>query len=540
MLLSNGRIYTLDPGDRVVDTLVVRAGRIAFAGPRADVNAPAGEPEIDLGGRAVVPGLVDAHGHLMYLARLRLALDVAEVASEAASAERVAARALSTRAGEWITGRGWDQNRWPGARFPTRASLDRAAPLHPVALVRVDGHAIWANSAALRIAGVDRHTSDPPGGRLERDAHGEPTGVLVDTAQELVRRVEPRPSPAQLEDAVRVAVADCLAVGLTGVHEMGADLDALAAYRRLAAAGAFPFRNRVALRGADAAAWQAALDEGPAGGGDGRLVVGAVKLMADGALGSRGAALHAPYCDDPANRGLLLLPVDELEARARAAAQRGFQVCIHAIGDRANTLVLDALEAVIRGRPSAAGGRLAAVAGVDPRHRIEHAQILTDGDIPRFRALGVLPSMQPTHCTSDMPWADARLGAERLAGAYAWRSLLSTGTVIAGGSDFPVELPNPFHGIHAAATRRPRTGPDPGWQPEQRMTRAEAVRAFSAWNAYAAHQETELGTLEPGKWADLVVCSADVFTCPETEIPAIEPVVTLVAGEIVLDRRTPS
>ena len=540
MLLSNGRIYTLDPGDRVVDTLVVRAGRVVFTGRRGDVNVPAGESEIDLGGRAVLPGLVDAHGHLMYLARLRLTLDVAGLASEAACAGRVAGRAASVRPGEWIAGRGWDQNRWPGARFPTRASLDRAAPDHPVTLVRVDGHAIWANSTALRIAGIDRHTPDPPGGRLERDPSGEPTGVLVDTAQDLIRRVEPRPGPAQMDDAVRAAIADCLAVGLTGVHEMGADLDAVAAYRRLAAAGAFPFRNHVALRAADAAAWQAALDEGPVRAGDGRVAVAAVKLMADGALGSRGAALHAPYCDDPANRGLLLLPVDELEARVRAAAARGFQVCVHAIGDRANTLVLDALEAVLRGRPRPSGGRLAAVPGSDPRHRVEHAQILAAPDIPRFRALGVLPSMQPTHCTSDMPWADARLGAERIPGAYAWRSLLRTGTLIAGGSDFPVELPNPFHGIHAAVTRRPRTGPDPGWQPEERMTRAEAVRAFTAWNAYAAHQEAELGTLEPGKQADLVVCSADVFTCPEQEIAAIEPVLTLVAGEIVLDRRVPA
>ncbi|HEY7139681.1 MAG TPA: amidohydrolase [Methylomirabilota bacterium] len=537
MLLFNGRIHTLDSQDRVVDALVVRAGRVVFAGRRQDVNAPAGEPEIDLGGRAVLPGLVDAHGHLMYLARLRLTLDVAGLASETACAERVAVRATSVRAGEWISGRGWDQNRWPGARLPTRASLDRAAPEHPVALVRVDGHAIWASSAALRLGGIDRHTPDPDGGRLERDPSGEPTGILVDTAQELVRRVEPRPGPAQLEEAVRAAVGDCLAVGLTGVHEMGADLDALSAYHRLAAAGAFPFRNHVALRGADPAAWQTALEDGPHAAGAGRVVVGAVKLMADGALGSRGAALHAPYCDDPENRGLLLLPLDELEARARAAAARGFQVCVHAIGDRANTLVLDALERVLAGRPSAAGGRLAAVPGRDPRHRVEHAQILAETDIPRFRALGVLPSMQPTHCTSDMPWAEARLGADRLPGAYAWRSLLRTGTLIAGGSDFPVELPNPFHGIHAAVARRPRTGPDPGWQPEQRMTRAEAVRAFTAWNAYAAHQEAALGTLEPGKWADLVVCSADVFTCAETEIAAIEPVLTLVAGEIVLDRR---
>jgi len=539
MLLSNGRIYTLDPGDRVVDALVVRAGRVVFAGRRRDVNVPAGEAEIDLGGRAVLPGLVDAHGHLMYLARLRLTLDVAGLASEAACAEHVAARVASARPGEWIAGRGWDQNRWPGARFPTRASLDRAAPEHPVTLVRVDGHALWVSSTALRIAGIGRHTPDPPGGRLERDPSGEPTGVLVDTAQDLIRRVEPRPGPAQLEDAVRAAIADCLAVGLTGVHEMGADLDALAAYRRLVAAGAFPFRNQVALRGADAAAWQAALDEGPVRAGDGRVAVGAVKLMADGALGSRGAALHSPYCDDPANRGLLLMPVEELEARVRAAAARGFQVCVHAIGDRANTLVLDALEAVIRGRPSAAGGRLAAIPGSDPRHRVEHAQILAAPDIPRFRTLGILPSMQPTHCTSDMPWAEARLGAERIPGAYAWRSLLRTGTLIAGGSDFPVELPNPFHGIHAAVTRRPRTGPDPGWQPDERMTRAEAVRAFTAWNAYAAHQEADLGTLEPGKQADLVVCSADAFTCPEQEIAAIEPVLSMVAGEIVLDRRVP-
>ena len=537
MLLSNGRIYTLDAHDRVVDTLVIRAGRVAFAGRRQEVNAATGEPEIDLGGRAVVPGLVDAHGHLMHLARLRLTLDVAGLPSEAACAERVALRAASAPTGEWIAGRGWDQNRWPGAQFPTRASLDRAAPRHPVALVRIDGHAIWANSAALRVAGIDRHTPDPPGGRLERDASGQPTGILVDTAQDLVRRVEPRPGAAQMEDAVRRAIADCLDVGLTGVHEMGADLDALAAYQQLVASGAFPFRNVVALKGADAAAWQRALEEGPAVFGDGRLAVSAVKLMADGALGSRGAAMHAPYCDDPANRGLLLLPPDELEGRAREAAARGFQVCVHAIGDRANTLVLDALEAVLRGRPSRAGGRLAAVPGMHPRHRVEHAQILAEADIPRFQALGVLPSMQPTHCTSDMPWADARLGADRLPGAYAWRSLLRTGTVIAGGSDFPVELPNPFHGIHAAVTRRPLDGPDPGWQPEQCMTRAEAVRAFTAWNAFAAHHESELGTLERGKWADLVVCSADVFTCAEMDIAKIAPVLTMIAGEIVLDRR---
>ena len=266
MILSNGRIYTLDgQRPRRRHALVVRAGRIAFAGRRRDLNAPVGEREIDLGGRAVLPGLVDAHGHLMYLARLRLTLDVAGLTSETACAERVAARAATLPAGAWIAGRGWDQNRWPGASFPTRASLDRAAPGHPIALVRVDGHAIWAStrSAAARRASIGTHRIRREGGS-SATLGGEPTGVLIDTAQELIRRVEPRPGPVHLEEAVKAAMADCLAVGLTGVHEMGADLDALAAYRRLEAAGAFPFRNHVALRGADAAAWQAALDEGPA------------------------------------------------------------------------------------------------------------------------------------------------------------------------------------------------------------------------------------------------------------------------------------
>jgi hypothetical protein len=522
MILTNGRIYTLDGHDTVVDTLVVREGRIAFAGRRGDVNPPAGEPVRDLGGRAVLPGLVDGHAHLMHLARLRLELDVGGAPSEAACGDRVAAAAARARPGAWITGRGWDQNRWPVPAFPTRATLDRAAPAHPVALVRIDGHATWVNSRALAAAGLDRHAADPPGGRILRDAAGEPTGLLIDTAQDLVRAVQPRPAPAAFDAAVRAAVGECLAVGLTGVHEMGADLEALAAYRRLVARGEFPFRNHVALRGADEAAWTAALAGGPERIGDGRLVVGTVKLVADGALGSRGAALHAPYCDDPGNTGLVLLPPEELCRRTLAAAARGFQVAIHAIGDRANTLALDACEAALGTLPP--GAR---------RFRIEHAQVLAAADLPRFARLGVIPSMQPVHCTSDMPWAPSRLGPERLRRAYAWRSLRATGVVIAGGSDFPVESPNPFHGIHAAVTRRPATGEDPGWQPEERLSRGEAVRAFTTWNALATRQEAERGALLAGRDADLVVCSDDVFTCPAAAIRTIVPVLTLVAGEVV-------
>jgi predicted amidohydrolase YtcJ len=524
VLLTNGRIYTLDARDAIVDTLVVRDGRIAFTGDRSEVNPAVGEETIDLGGRAVLPGLVDAHGHLMHLARARLSFDARGGRSEDEIARRIGERAATRPRGEWITGRNWDQNLWPGRRFPSKASLDRSAPDHPVVLVRVDGHATWANSAALAAGGIVRSTPDPPGGVIGRDTSGEPTGLLIDTAQRLVQAVEPRPSEAQLDRAVRECIGDCLAVGLTGIHEMGAELYALAAYRRLVERGDFPLRNFVAVAGRSASTWDHYRRRGPETLGDGRVVVGALKLLADGALGSRGAALHDAYCDDPGNTGLVLVPGEEVERLTLEAGALGFQVCVHAIGDRANTLVLDAFERALARAPRP-----------DHRLRVEHAQILTDADIPRFRRLGVLPSMQATHCTSDMPWATARLGPDRLRGAYAWRSLLATGVVIAGGSDFPVESPNPFHGIHAAVTRRPREGQDPPpWQPEQRMTRREAVRSFTTWNAYASRQEAALGSLEPGKRADLVVLSDDVFTCPESRIPDIRPILTLLDGDIVL------
>jgi predicted amidohydrolase YtcJ len=428
MLLTNGRIYTLDARSAVVDSLVVREGRVAFAGHRGDINPRAGERIVDLGGRAVLPGLVDAHAHLMLLARSRLSLDLSPAQSEDEIARLIGAAAARATEGEWLTGRGWDQTRWPEGRFPVRASLDGAAPRHPVALTRVDGHATWANSAALAAAGIDRHLGDPTGGRIVRGADGEPTGLLIDTAQDLLRVVQPAPSPERFEGAVREAIAHCLAKGLTGLHEMGVDLDTVAAYRRLCERGEFSFRNDVAVSGRKA--WAHYRERGIETMGNGRLVVGAVKVWLDGALGSRGAALHAPYCDDPGNTGLVLVPPEEVERLTLEALGRGFQMCVHAIGDRANTLALDAFERALTAAPPAAR--------VDHRLRVEHAQILAEADIPRFSRLGVIPSMQPTHCTSDMRWAEARLGPERLAGAYAWRSLLATGSLIAGGSDFPV------------------------------------------------------------------------------------------------------
>jgi predicted amidohydrolase YtcJ len=525
VLLTNGRIHTMDAAGRVVDSLVVRDGRVAYAGRRSEINPAPGEPALDLGGRTVLPGLVDAHGHLMLLAKARLELNLAAARSEEDVARIVGLAAARRRPGEWITGRGWDQTRWPGERFPSRASLDRAAPGHPVALVRVDGHATWASSAALALASITRRSTDPPGGRIGRDDHGEPTGLLIDLAQDVIRGLVPAPSDDRFDAAVEEAIAECLAKGLTGAHEPGLDLGAVASYTRLIERGRFPFRLFAALSGKKA--WGQYRERGgPATvGDDGRLTVGAIKLWLDGALGSRGAALHSPYCDDPKNTGLVLVPAEEVERLTREAAARGFQVWVHAIGDRANTLALDAFEKIL------------AAGGPRPRLRVEHAQILSPADIPRFARLGVVPSMQPTHCTSDMRWAGERLGPERLEGAYAWRSVLDSGTILAGGSDFPVEDANPFHGIHAAVTRRPRQGADPGWQPAQRMTRDEAVRAFTIWNARSIGREALEGSLEAGKRADLIALSDDVFTCAEARIPDVAPVLSLVGGDLVYDAR---
>lgn len=527
MLLTNGRIYTMDGRHAVVDTLVVRDGRIAFAGSRDEVNVPDSEEVIDLSGRMALPGLVDGHAHLMGLARARLSLNATGSTSEDAVAGQVREAAAKTPAGGWIIGRGWDQTLWPGGRFPTRRTLDGVAPRHPVALTRIDGHAMWVNTAALRWAGIHSETADPTGGLIVRDDDGEPTGLLIDTAQRMVQDITPLPSAEQFDRAVEDAIAECLRKGLTGIHEMGVDLYGFASYRRLIAGGRFPFRNYAAVAGRSADTWKYFKEHGMEELGDGRLVVRSLKLVADGALGSRGAALHEPYCDDPHNTGLILLPPDELVQLAREGHEHGFQVCVHAIGDAANTLTLDTFEQVL----SDSHRR-------EQRHRVEHAQILRPVDIPRFRQLGVLPSMQATHCTSDMRYAEERLGPERLAGAYAWRSLIDSGVIIPNGSDFPVEDANPFHGIYASVTRRPLSGEDAAWQPQQRMTREEAVRSFTTWNAVGSHQEAVTGSLEPGKWADLIVLSDDVFTCSAERIKDIVPLLTMVDGRV--EYRAPS
>lgn len=530
MLLVNGTVYTVDDRRPVATAVAVEGDRIVAVGRTEDLTArfTAGAV-IDLRGRAVFPGFTDSHAHLEGLGAALLNLNVGTARSEKEAAALVASAAEDTVQGGWIRGRGWDQNRWPEAKFPTRKSLDRVCPEIPVFLKRVDGHAVWVNSRVLVIAGITNRTPDPPGGRIVKDESGEPTGVFVDNAVTLLESYLPPPSEAERVEAIRRAVRECLAVGLTEVHDMGVDSSGIEIYKKMIASGEFPFRVYVALEGSIPGLWDSYRKSGPVTSGfEGKLRVRALKMYADGALGSRGAALFESYSDDPGNRGLTLTSRKELLLKATEALQSGFQLCTHAIGDRANSIVLDVYDEAFK---SLQGKKL------DPRFRVEHAQVLSPADIPRFHALGVFPMMQPTHCTSDMPWAEARLGPVRVKGAYAWRSLLEHGSIIPGGSDFPVESPNPLLGFYAAITRQDRDGhPAGGWYSGQKMTRDEALKAFTIWGARAGFREMEKGSMEIGKMADLVVLEEDIMKIAPERIPGVKVAMTIVGGVIAYER----
>jgi predicted amidohydrolase YtcJ len=422
LVLTNGRIYTVDNARPVVSALAARDGRIVFIGSDAEAKALAGAGSrlIDLHGATVVPGIVDAHAHLLGLGIMLSEANVAGAASYQEVIDRVKAWAKDVKPGQWIVGRGWDQNRWPTKEFPTHEALSRAFPQNPVVLERIDGHAVLANAKAMELAGVTAGTREPSGGRIVRLASGSPSGVFVDNAESLIERAIPPLSSADTRKAILAAIAECNRWGLTGIHDPGEDAATIAIYEDLARAGNYNLRNYVMLSDPGVPTSSAALDNpylhrGPQSAlYDGHLWVRAIKLYADGALGSRGAALLAPYSDDTTNSGLLVSQPAHLEAWAEAGLRRGFQINVHAIGDRGNRNVLDAFETALRAVPKA-----------DHRFRIEHAQVLSPTDIPRFAKLGVIPSMQATHQTSDMPWAESRLGPERIRGAYAWRSLLN-------------------------------------------------------------------------------------------------------------------
>jgi predicted amidohydrolase YtcJ len=524
LILCNGSIHTLDDCDPSPQAFAVRDGRFTALGGAADILALRGPATeiVDASHCMVLPGLVDAHIHLT-----NVGLNLSQVDLQGAqSIEEIVERtvAFAQRSPElWILGRGWDQNLWDGA-FPTHDLLSAALPERPVALARVDGHALLANAHAMRLATVDRAAVVPPGGRVLRDDNGDPSGIFIDAAQNLVYRSVPPPSHAQLLRAVRAAIAECNRWGVTAVAEPGIDGAALAAHVELIERGEYTIRN-YAMLADDPNFIEARLSAGILDGAyDARLWTRAIKLYADGALGSRGAALLEPYADDPENLGLILTPQARLAEVTRRAIRAGLQPCVHAIGDRANRMVLDALESAFRSN----GARS------DVRPRIEHAQIIAPQDIPRFAPLGVIASVQSTHQVSDMAWVQARLGRKRARHAYPWRSLIDAGTMLANGTDAPVEPVNPLRTFHAAISRQNAAGePNGGWHPQQRMTRREAIASMTVWAARAGFQEKIIGSITPGKYADFVIVDRDWMAVPMEEIMHSKIVGTYFAGRRV-------
>ncbi len=520
-LFLGGTVVTgADQTPRKDFAIYVDGGVIRQIGLASDLRAAhPGAKVVDATNATILPGLTDAHGHLYGLG---LSLDVVRLQGTMSFDEviaRMKERAAATPAGRWIIGRGWDQNDWPVKEFPTAAQLDAAIPDHPVFLRRVDGHAAVTNTLGLRIAGVTAATPDPEGGRIIRDAQGNPTGTFVDNAMDLVEDKIPAPTPEQRKARVLAAAKEIAANGLTEMHDAGIDAATIVAVKELIDEKRFPIRVYAMLGDNDELlrTWFA---KGPLVEYGGHLTIRAVKLYADGALGSRGAALLEPYSDDPGNIGLMLAKPEHIEDVAKRARAAGFQVNTHAIGDRGVRNVID--------------GYSNAGVNANDRFRVEHLQVISPPDVPRLVAHGIIASMQPTHATSDMYWAEARLGPERVKGAYAWRTVLEAGGRLALGSDFPVEDVNPFFGIYAAVTRKDQSQwPEGGWYPSQRLTLAEAIRGFTKDAAYAAFEEKSRGTIEPGKLADFTIVEGDLFAMPVAELHKTKVRYTVVGGEIV-------
>ncbi len=519
-LLTDARIHTGNPDQPTASAMAIREGRIVAVGD-ADALADAhGDlPVRSAAGNTVIPGLIDAHAHLRNLAQMRLSADLVGTGSIAEIIQRLQAHEKNLAPGEWLRGRGWDQNDWPTPAFPTRQDLDAAFPDRPVWLERIDGHAMWANTAAIRAASdaLLQDAEAPPGGQLFRLEDGTASGVFIDDAEHLVGSAVPPFSPEALDRGLDMALKEANRYGLTGVHEAGVDTSDINRFIRFADEGRLTVRVH------------AMVEPGPAferycsdhySREDDLISIRSVKIYLDGALGSRGAALMQEYSDDPGNHGLMrTAPADYADLVDRALAC-GYQMNTHAIGDSANRLLLDTYEA----------------AGISPegRHRNEHAQILALEDIDRFAKLGIIASMQPTHATSDMYWAEDRLGAHRIKGAYAWRSLLDAGAHLAFGSDFPVEQVNPMLGIHSALTRQDdQLWPEGGWYPEERLERDEVLHAFTLGAAWSGFQDQVTGSLEPGKWADFVVLDRDIMQVAPPSILDTRVEATFLAGEAV-------
>jgi predicted amidohydrolase YtcJ len=527
LLLENATVYTAPDAKPARASILLSGGRVAFVGDPAQAKERAkGARAVDLSGRFVFPGLADAHLHMLGVGKATESANLRDSKSAADAAAAMAAAAAKLPPGPWVEGRGWDQTRWPGRQFPDARALDAAVADRPAVAQRVDGHAIWVNSAALKAANVDASTKDPEGGRILRRADGSPSGVLVDNAMALVNRAAPKATDADRERWLKEGAAACARAGLTEVQDAsGYDEASVAALERLASRGELPIRVYATVSPAPDSLPRSLSRGRRVGGGDDFLTIRAIKSYADGALGSRGAALLADYSDEPGKRGLLVTPPERLAEVATAARRAGWQLWIHAIGDRGNRVALDAYEKAAAAVPAAPDG--------GDRPRIEHAQVVAPDDFARFARLSVIASIQPVHATSDMRWAEDRVGPERIAGAYAWRRFVDAGVRLAGGSDAPVETESPIEGLYAAITRRDRAGNPPGgWRPQERLSRPEALALYTTGAAWAAFEEAWRGRIAPGMAADLTVLAADPMTVPEAEIAGIPVALTVVGGRV--------
>ena len=543
LVLRNGKIVTEWAATPVAQAMAVRGGKVAALGSNADAQRWIGPQTkvIDLHGQLAIPGFIEGHGHFTGIGEYRQGLDLREAATWNDIVAQVARAAKQAKPGEWIVGRGWHQSKWtspptPNVEgFPLHASLDQVSPDNPVMLTHASGHAAFVNAKAMEAAGVDRATPDPKGGEILKDGAGNPTGLLRETAQGLTSRAygewrsrrTPEQQAADLRKVIGLATEECVSKGITTFEDAGSPTDVVDLLRRMAEARELRLRMWVMLRGSNQALGPKLASYRTIGAGDNHLTVRAIKHYMDGALGSRGAWLLAPYSDKPDSTGLNIEDPADIQRAGELAIQHGYQLCVHAIGDRANREVLDLYERVFR-----------AHADKDPkslRWRIEHAQHLSAADIPRFGQMGVIAAMQGIHCTSDAPYVILRLGPERAAeGAYVWQKLMKSGAVVGNGTDAPVEDVSPLACFYASVSRKLKDGSV--FYPDQRMSREEALRSYTWNNAYAAFEENVKGSLEPGKLADVTVLSRDIMTIPEDQILATDVVYTIVGGEVIFQR----
>jgi predicted amidohydrolase YtcJ len=533
LLFINGNIYTVNEKQPNAQAIAVKADRIVFVGSDAAAKKYQGANTrvIDLHGETVVPGMTDAHYHFIGVGQREMNLNLEGITNLQDFLAKVKARVDQAKPGEWVTGRGWIETFWTPPVFPTRWDLDKVAPNNPVMLGRADGHGAVANSMALKIGNVTKDTKDPFGGQVLRDKEtGEPTGMLLDNAQSFVRRHIPAETRGDVEQAIVLANNRSIELGWTQVQDPGGSYEDVELYKKLYGDGRLKLRIYKAVSGPGSQA-QRLLREGPIIEAFGsRLNVRAIKVVSDGALGSRGAALFAPSSDAPDSKGFLRVKEEDLLPMLKEALQKGIQVETHAIGDYANRFTLDEYEKALNAVPPAQR-RIK-----EPRWRIEHSQIVNPLDIPRFAKLGIIPSMQPSHAIGDLHFAPSRLGMKRLEGAYAWNSFIKSGVIVPGGSDAPVERGEPMIEFYAAVPRKDMKGfSGEGWHPEEKVTREQALKMFTIWPARVAFEETLRGSIELGKLADLTILSADIMRIPEMEILKTRCVMTVIGGEVVFE-----